>query len=201
MSVATRKPTKTKASSSAKSAQERRKLFVEAYIANGGNATQAAISAGLSAKTAGATGHKLLKRADISAQLQQRQSALAQKYELTTDNILRSLAQAVHFDPRKLYNTDGTLKAVHELDEDTAMALSGFEVSEEKGTGDDRGKVVGYTKKVKWLDKNAAREQAMKHLGLYLEDNKQKHPISELSDEQLSKFIEAKAREAGVTVH
>lgn len=205
MTVATRKaakkPAKTKASSSAGSAQERRKLFVEAYITNGGNATQAAISAGFSHHAAGAIGHKLLKHAEVSAQLQQRRTELARKYELTTDNVLRSLAQAVHFDPRKLYNPDGTLRAVHELDEDTAMALSGFEVAEEKGSGDDRGKVVSYTKKVKWLDKNTAREQAMKHLGLFLEDNKQKHPISDLNDEQLAKFIEAKAREAGVTVH
>lgn len=192
---------RTKASSGADEARRRRKLFVEAYLSNGGNATQAAISAGLSAKTAGVTGHKLLKHAEVSALLKQRQTELAKKYELTTDSVIKSLAQAVHFDPRKLYNADGTLKAVHELDEDTAMALSGFEVAEEKGTGDDRGKVIGYTKKVKWLDKNAAREQAMKHLGLYLEDNKQKHPISELTDDQLSKFIEAKAREAGVTVH
>lgn len=193
--------TRPKASSSADAAQKRRKLFAEAYMTNGGNATQAAISAGFSAKTAGVTGHKLLKHAEISAMLKQRQTALAQKYELTTENVIRSLAQAVHFDPRKLYNEDGTMKAIHELDEDTAMALSGFEVVEEKGSGDERGKVVGFTKKVKWLDKNAAREQAMKHLGLYLEDNKQKHPLSEMTDEQLSKYIETKAREAGVTLH
>lgn len=175
--------------------------FVEAYIANGQNGRKAALAAGYSEGNADVQAWRMLKNAKVVQQIAMRQQSLARKYELTTDSVIRSLAQAVHFDPRKLYREDGSLKDVYELDDDTAMALSGVEVVEEKGTGDDRGKVVGYTKKLKWLDKNAAREQAMKHLGLYLEDNKQKHPLSEMSDEQLSKYIELKAREAGVTLH
>lgn len=175
--------------------------FVEAYIANGQNGRKAALAAGYSEGNADVQAWRMLKNAMVVQLIAVRQQSLARKYELTTDSVIKSLAQAVHFDPRKLYREDGSLKDVYELDDDTAMALSGVEVVEEKGTGDDRGKVVGYTKKLKWLDKNAAREQAMKHLGLYLEDNKQKHPLSEMSDEQLSKYIELKAREAGVTLH
>ncbi len=133
----------------------------------------------------------MLKNVKVATLLRQRQAELAQKYELTTDSVIRSLSQAVHFDPRKLYNADGTLKSVVELDDDTAAALSGFEVVEEKGSGDDRGKVVGYTKKIKWLDKNTAREQAMKHLGLYMEDNRQKSPLEGVSRDVL-KLMEAK---------
>lgn len=132
----------------------------------------------------------MLKNVKVLTLLQQRQAELAQKYELTTEAVIKSLAQAVHFDPRKMFNIDGTLKAVHELDDDTAAALAGFEVTEEKGSGDDRGKVVGYTKKVKWLDKNTAREQAMKHLGLYLEDNKQKSPLEGVSRDTLKMMQE-----------
>lgn len=155
------------------SATSRKRAFVEAYLTNGGNASQAAVAAGFSEKTAGAAGSRLLKTVEVSTQLRQRRSELAQKYELTTESVIKSLSQAVHFDPRKMFKVDGSLKAIHELDDDTAAALAGFEVTEDKV----QGAVVGFTKKVKWLDKNTAREQAMKHLGLYLEDNKQRSPL------------------------
>lgn len=184
--MATRKGSKVKAGNTQEDAANRRKLFIEAYLTNGGNASQAAIAAGYSPHTAGVTGSRLLKHVEVLAQLQQRRNALLSKLELTTESVLKSLAQAVHFDPRKLYDASGGLKPIHDLDEDTAMALSGFEVTEEK----DRGKVVGFTKKVKWLDKNAAREQAMKHLGLYEQDNKQRNPLENLPRDVIQAIVD-----------
>lgn len=184
--MATRKGSKVKAGNTQEDAANRRKLFIEAYLTNGGNASQAAIAAGYSPHTAGVTGSRLLKHAEVLAQLQQRRNALLSKLELTTESVLKSLSQAVHFDPRKLYDASGGLKPIHDLDEDTAMALSGFEVTEEK----DRGKVVGFTKKVKWLDKNAAREQAMKHLGLYEQDNKQRNPLENLPRDVIQAIVD-----------
>lgn len=96
-----------------------------------------------------------------------RQAETLEKFRLTADHFYRSLAQALQFDPRKLYREDGSLKDITELDDDTAAALAGFEVAEEfQGRGDDR-ESVGYTKKVKWLDKNTARDQLGKALRLY----------------------------------
>ena len=184
--MATRKGSKVKAGNTQEDAANRRKLFIEAYLTNGGNASQAAIAAGYSPHTAGVTGSRLLKHAEVLAQLQQRRLALLSKLELTTESVLKSLAQAVHFDPRKLYDASGELKPIHDLDEDTAMALSGFEVTEEK----DRGQVVGFTKKVKWLDKNVAREQAMKHLGLYEQDNKQRNPLENLPRDVIQAIVD-----------
>jgi phage terminase small subunit len=180
---------KVKASSSKQAAADRRHLFVEAYMANGGNATQAALSAGFAKKSAHSQGHDALKHPETIRMLNERRKNLAQKYELTTENVLKSLAQAVHFDPRKLYKDDGSLKPIHELDEDTAMALSGFEVLEEfAGRGEQR-ETIGYTKKVKWLDKNAARDQAMKHLGLFKADNQQTNPLGYVPREVLKALV------------
>jgi phage terminase small subunit len=161
----------TKAGSSQGSAAARRRIFADAYITNGGNATQAAIACGLSPASAGSTGQRMAKHAEVVAMIAEKQAALAQKYELTAESVIKSLAQAVYFDPRKLYEADGSLKPVHLLDDDTAMGLTGLEVVEMAG-----GAAIGgpegvkhhamYTKKVKWVDKNTAREQAMKHLGL-----------------------------------
>lgn len=178
-----------KAGSSKAAAALKRRLFADAYIANGGNATQAGIACGLSEASAGQTGARMLKHAEVHARIKERQAVLSQKYELTADSVIKSLAQAVHFDPRKLYNTDGTLKQITELDDDTAAALAGFEVTEETiGSGGQR-ETVGYTKKVKWLDKNVSREQAMKHLGLYKEDNKQRSLLDGIPRETLKALV------------
>lgn len=169
---------KIKAGAGAASASARRTLFVEAYIANGNNATQAAIASGLSPKTAGSTGQRMLKHAEVQQKLAERQTQLAEKFSLRTEDVIRNLSQALYFDPRKLYRADGSLKAITELDDDTAAALAGLEVVEMAGgakitTEGGLQHVAMFTKKVKWLDKNVAREQAIKHLGLYERDNEQ----------------------------
>ncbi len=189
--------TRVKPGTSKEAADQRKVHFAEAYIANGGNATEAAITAGFSPQSAGQQGSRLLKDAKVCELLASRRAELADKYRLTTDGVLRSLAQAIYFDPRQLYRRDGSLKDVPELDDDTAMALAGVEVTEEKGSGDDRGKVVGYTKKLKWLDKNTAREQAMKHLGMYREDNNQRNPLAGVPRETLKALAEKLGAEVG----
>jgi phage terminase small subunit len=80
------------------------------------------------------------------------------------------LARVCFSDVRKLFNPDGSLKKVSELDADTAAAVASFEVDEVE-VGD---KVVRRTIKVKLWDKNAALEMAIKHLGLYERDNTQR---------------------------
>ena len=170
----------------------RRHNFAAAYLANGGNATQAAISCGLSAKTAYSTGQRMLKNDEVATRIKEQQGQLSAKFDLRAEDVIRSLAQAIYFDPRKLYRADGSLKPVHELDDDTAMALSGFEVVEEfSGRGEQRTS-TGFTRKVKWLDKNVAREQAIKHLGLYERDNAQTQPDKTF----LEAMLNARARAA-----
>lgn len=64
------------------------KMFVEAYLANGSNATKAAISAGYSEKTAYSSGNRLLKIPKIQAHIDQRVSDVA----MTANEVLAELA-------------------------------------------------------------------------------------------------------------
>ena len=54
-------------------------LFLESYLANGGNATKAAISAGYSESSARSQGNRLTTNANILAELDRRRTALVQK--------------------------------------------------------------------------------------------------------------------------
>lgn len=167
-------PSRVKQGTSKEAAAARKAVFVEAFIANGGNATQAAITAGYSEKTAGSQGQRLLKDVEISKALGERQQKLAEKHALTTESVIAELSKIVHADPRKLFRDDGSMIPVHEWPDGMAGAVASVEVDELFiGSGKDREQ-IGHTKKIKLWDKNSAIEKAMKHLGLFEKDNAQK---------------------------
>ncbi len=149
---------------------QRKALFVEAYIANGGNGAKAAIAAGYSARSARFTARDLIEDPHVSLQIQLRQKEMLERAKLTSDEVMASLARDLRFDPAKLYNADGSLKSILEMDEDTRLVLRSVEITLIR---DGKGKVIGRTVKIKFPEKTAAREQAMKHFGLYEKDRDQ----------------------------
>lgn len=156
----------TKAGTSREAAAARRELFVEAYIANGGNATAAARACGYTAKSAATRGCELVKDRKVAALIAKRREKLQEAHGLTTERVLKQLARIVYADPRKYFDDKGKLKGVHELDEDAAAALSSIEVG-----------ILGVSK-VKLLDKVSGIEKAMRHLGLFEQDNRQSQPVT-----------------------
>jgi phage terminase small subunit len=191
---------RVKAGTSRERAAERRALFIEAYLTNGGNATQAAISAGFTKKSARSRGFELVKDRDLSKAIEERRAAVLAKAQtvtgLTVERTLQEVARLAYFDPRKLYDDKGNLKPVHELDDDTAAAVGSVEQYEEyAGRGEER-EIIGHTKKVKPFDKNAALDKAMKTLGLYEADNQQQPPAVSLPGVRSVKFEPFKGRKA-----
>lgn len=184
--MATKPQTKGKNGTSKEAAEHKRRLFITAYLNNGGNATQAAISAGYSEKTAHVIGSRLLK--EVKNEVEQKKEKIASKFELSLERTLQEIARIAYSDPRNFYNEDGSLKSIHELDDDTAAALAGMDIVEMAGgaeLGGDAGvkHIPMHTKKIKIWDKNAALEKAMKFFGAYEKDNKQKQPVVlQLSD-------------------
>jgi phage terminase small subunit len=144
--------------------------FVQEYLIDL-NATQAAIRAGYSAKTANEQGSRLLTNVSVRSAIEAAQQKRADRTEITQDRVLQELARIAFFDLRKLYREDGSLKAMHELDDDAAAVLAGVDVVEMAGgakIGGDEGvsHVPMFTKKAKIPDKVAALGLAMRHLGM-----------------------------------
>jgi phage terminase small subunit len=140
---------------------ERRRTFIQAYISNGYNATDAAIAAGYSPKTARSQGHRLLTKVDASGELAVAAKASAERAELKTEEVLYQVRCGLNADPRKLFKPDGTLIPIPDLDDATAAALD-IEID-----------VDGNVKRRFW-NKSASAQTAMRHLGLYERDNTQK---------------------------
>lgn len=174
--------------------------FIAEYMRNGENATQAYKAAGFTAKNdnvAAANACLLVKDHKVAAELDRwRREGLA-KAKLTADEVMASLARDLRFDPATMFGADGKLLKVDQMPYETRMALRGAEITEVKaGSGED-ALVIGYTSKVKFPEKTSARDQAMKHYGLYERDNEQKPAaVVHLPGVKSVKFEPLRARKA-----
>lgn len=132
------------------------------------NQTQAAIRAGYSMKTARAKGCNLFTKVYIQDRVEELKKVVENKSDLTMQKVLDELSRIAFLDIRKLYDEDGELKNVQDLDEDTARALAGIEVTIERVYGKDN-KLPDYTKKFKTIDKKGALELLGKHFGGWID--------------------------------
>lgn len=148
--------------------EDRIKRFAQEYIVDF-NQTAAYIRTGFKASGASAASAAsvYMTRPDVQAAIAEAKAERAARMEakggLTQDLVLKVLQQMLTHDPRRMYNPDGSLKNPKDMDDDTAMALVGVEVSEIKTPA---GKVLGHTKKAKVSDRASAITLAMRHLGM-----------------------------------
>lgn len=151
----------------------KQRRFVDEYLVDL-NATQAAIRAGYSQKTAGQIGDENLKKPQIAAAIQEAQAKRSERTEITQDMVLRELAKIGFSDIRKIVRwgktelrvadaeSDGASEVYHglalvgvdDIDDDTAAAIS--EISEGR---------EGL--KVKLHDKKGALVDIGRHLGMF----------------------------------
>ncbi len=140
--------------------------FVDEYLIDL-NATQAAIRAGYSARTARQTGVENLSKPVIREEIQARIKARSERTQIDADRVLMEISRVAFFDIRKLYSREtGAPIPVHLLDDDTAAALISMDIDEIfEGAGENR-RLVGYAKRYRAAPKIEALALAMRHLGL-----------------------------------
>jgi phage terminase small subunit len=141
------------------------------------NATQAAIRAGYSARTAAVIGAENLVKPNIANCIQEKKKKLAAKLEITQEMVLEGYRKLAFYDPRKFFDENDNLKTVSQLDDETSYALAGFEITEER----NKDVVTGYTKKIKMPDRRGALDSLGRHLGMFGKDNEQKKPVVHIS--------------------
>lgn len=121
---------------------------------------------------------ELLSSGNVAVRVAELRHSLAERCDASNEKVIREVAALAFSDIRKLFNDDGSMKSISELDDVTAAAVSSIEVNE---ILTPEGNSVGFVKKIRLWDKNSAQERLCKHLGLFEQDNKQKvDPIAEL---------------------
>lgn len=107
-------------------------------------------------------GAKMAALGNVAERVASLQAAAADQAVLDGARVLREVALLAHSDIAGIMTEDGRVKLPHELDAATRAAVKSFEI-------DEYGRI-----KYQFWDKRASLDMAMKHLGLYREDNKQK---------------------------
>lgn len=141
----------------------RQQRFVEEYLVDL-CATQAAIRAGYSEKTAGVQAHKLLKIAEIATQISEAQEKRSRRVELTADDVLRELALLAISDVTH-YEVDGVgnLTVKDGVPREALRAVSSIKW---RSSTDQEGNTHVDTE-IKLWNKPKALELTGKHLGMF----------------------------------
>lgn len=144
--------------------------FVDEYLVDL-NATQAAIRAGYSEKTAYRIGADNLRKAQIAEAIQRRMGAREKRTEVTQDRVLMEMARLGFADLREAFTTTGHLKRPEEWPDALGAAIASVEVVvRPSGEYDADGRPeVEHVHKLKLWDKNSALEKIAKHLGMFAE--------------------------------
>lgn len=137
-------------------------LFVDEYMKNNFNATQAAITVGYSSKWADRYACSLVEKyRDL---IEARKAEVMATSKMTLEKWVKTVTALALYDPRKMFDKFGNPLEIPELGRVSGLALAGFEIEElYDGKGENRQK-IGYARKVKLLD----RTPYLLMLGKYL---------------------------------
>jgi phage terminase small subunit len=148
----------------------RQAKFVDGYLA-GKPAKQAYLDAGYEATSASAdaAAARLLANVRVQQLIAEHRERATAATGVTLERVVREYARVAFADVRRLFAPDGTLKPVHEWDDDTAAAVAAVETEEEVGpAGGGRGRKPGpaltRTRKVKLWDKVRGLAGLLGHL-------------------------------------
>lgn len=162
---------------------DRQELFCLEYMKDL-NATQAAIRAGYSDKSANVTSSKLLTNANIQKRISELLEERSNEVKVDAQYVLKRLVEIDQMDVKDILNDDGTIKPILEWPRSWRTTLSGMDITELSNDGD----VEAILKKVKWPDKVRNLELLGKHVDVSAFMDKQEinmivNPLDSILDE------------------
>ncbi|WP_428945288.1 terminase small subunit [Pantoea sp. FN060301] len=153
---------------------DKQEMFCREYLIDL-NATQAAIRAGYSEKTANRTGSENLSKPDIAQRIIELKSSRNERVEVNADYVLRRLVEIDEMDVLDILLANGELKPIAQWPKVWRTSLSGIDVSEIAGD------TAGLLKKIKWPDKVKNLELLGKHVTVqaFKEQTKTEHSVTD----------------------
>jgi len=139
---------------------DKQEMFCLEYIIDL-NATQAAIRAGYSEKTAQKIGSENLSKPLIQARIAELMAERVDSIELDAKYVLKRLVEIDELDVLDILDNTGCMKAIKDWPKSWRTSISGLDVQEM--LGDD---IVSVVKKIKWPDKLRNIELLGKHVDI-----------------------------------
>lgn len=158
-------------------------------------------------ETANAASSRMLRNVKVQEYISEKQKEIEERTEITQDKVIKELANIAFFNIKNIYNNNGTLKAIKDIDEETIRAISSVKVLQKAGAMkisiDMEGKdnevpiehIQEQTIEFKTNDKVKALELLGKHLGMFKEkvtidgNVNTNNPFSGMSTEELRKIL------------
>lgn len=144
---------------------DREQRFVSEYLVDL-NATQAAIRAGYSEKTARQQASRLLTKDDVVAAIAERKVVQLAKADLTAIRVLEELRRLAFSDVRGLFDDVGHLRSLTELTDEQAAAIASVEIEVRRPKGAEKDADIETIHKIKVWDKPRTLEMLAKHFSL-----------------------------------
>lgn len=140
---------------------DKQEMFCREYLIDL-NATQAAIRAGYSAKTANRTASENMSKPDIQSRITELKAKRNEDVSINAEYVLKRLVEIDQMDVLDILNSTGELKPVAEWPKVWRTTLSGLEVMEMAS----EGSTAALLKKIKWPDKVKNLELLGKHISV-----------------------------------
>lgn len=153
----------------------KQRRFVDEYLIDL-NATQAAIRAKYSAKTAASIGEENLRKPEIAEAIHQRMRDREKRTEITQDKVLRELAKIGFSDIRKVVRWGETMVRMVDGEEgegEDLVPYHGLALIDSTEVDDDTAAAIAEVSqgreglKVKFHDKKGALVEIARHLGMF----------------------------------
>ncbi|WP_313481491.1 terminase small subunit [Atlantibacter hermannii] len=158
---------------------DKQEMFCREYLIDL-NATQAAIRAGYSAKTANEQGAQNLAKLSIQNRISDLKAERNEQTGIDAAYVLRRLVEIDQMDVLDIMTSTGELKPVSQWPKVWRTTLSGLDVVEMSAEGN----TAALLKKIKWPDKVKNLELLGKHINVqaFREQVKTEHVVESISD-------------------
>jgi len=142
--------------------------FIEEYLVDL-NATQAAIRAGYSTRTAKEIGCENLSKPNIQNAIHVAMNERSRRTGITVDRVLEEIAKIGFADIREIFTAGDKLRSIADLPDDIAAAVQSIEVAVRPPglAGDDGFKEGELVYKIRLSDKLKGLELLGRHLGMF----------------------------------
>ena len=143
----------------------KQKTFCAEYLIDL-NATQAAIRAGYSPKTAYSIGNELLNKPDVRTRIDKAIAERSKRTGVNAERVVRELAKLAFINATDVVDTD-TAKVKDSATQDDKSAIASVKVKITQGESSD-----SVEREIRFADKIKALELLGKHLGMFTDNVK-----------------------------
>lgn len=144
--------------------------FCRKYVENGGNGTQAYLEVyGCDEDSARTNASRLLTNDNVQEYINELQEEARNRHRITVDKIANEYMKLAFFNPADVFNDNGTMKDIQQLDNNVTAAIKSIKIKEDYRYEDGEQVFDGYTKEITFADKRASLDSLGKFLGMFVE--------------------------------